>query len=343
MFKNATLAALAAILFLAPSSHAQYKGKYVGWSAGYVFTGSLNSVAWKSFTHLMNFQVTVNGDGSINTGSLSTQHAAFISACHQHGVKALVCIGGAGESPHFSSACSNPASQTKLVRNIVNLVRTAGYDGVDMDWEAAEESDNTAMVAKFKGLHKELRDSINAMSPKPLMTAAVATDWYPNCTASIAPYLDQMNNMSYYNRVGDMNNIFKPVLDRGVAKTLQGVGFGFDTDNEITDINDIIAKCKYAVDNGYGGIMVWDITHAPAATMDSVAHYVTHNAPTGLGVETRSVARRFAVGTGLSLGITTVGNGHRMVFLPPGQERGGPVFAIDARGRSLPPGAQLLK
>jgi hypothetical protein len=275
---------LAASLILATGTftQAQYKGKYVEGSAGYIFRGNTNQVAWKAFTHLLNFQATVSGNGSIDAGNLAVNSAAFVSACHQHGVKALVCIGGAGESPHFSAACGNAATQTTLVRNILNLLRSGGYDGVDMDWEAGEENDNAAMVAKFKGLHKELRDSIDKISPRPMMTAAVATDWYPNCTASIAGYVDQLNNMSYYNRVADMDKLFKPVLDKGVAKSLQGVGFGFDTDNEITDVKDIAAKCRYAIDNGYGGIMVWDITHAPASTMDTVARYVSLAHGTGV-------------------------------------------------------------
>ncbi|MDB6035791.1 MAG: chiB1 [Verrucomicrobiales bacterium] len=270
------------MIFAIGSAHAQYKGKYVGWSAGYIFTGSTSQVSWKAFTHLLNFQVTVSTNGSINPGSLAMNSQQFVTACHQHGVKALVCIGGAGESPHFSAATSSAGTQTILVKNILNLVRSGGYDGVDMDWEAGEENDNPGMVTKFKSLHKELRDSINKMTPRPMMTAAVATDWYPNCTSAIAPYVDQLNNMSYYNRVKDMDGLFKPVLDKGVAKNIQGVGFGFDTDNEITDVADIAAKCRYSIDNGYGGIMVWDITHAPASTMDTVARYVSLSYTTGI-------------------------------------------------------------
>ena len=272
----------ATLAFAMGSAHAQYKGKYVGWSAGYIFTGNTNNISWKAYTHLLNFQVTVSGNGGINTGSLAMNSQQFVSACHAHGVKALVCIGGQGESAHFSSATSSAGTQTVLVKNILNLVRSGGYDGVDMDWEAGEENDNAAMVVKFKSLHKELRDSINKMSPRPMMTAAVATDWYPNCTASIAPYVDQLNNMSYYNRVKDMDDLFKAVLDKGVSKSIQGVGFGFDSDNEITDVADIAAKCRYSIDNGYGGIMIWDITHAPASTMDTVARYVSLSYTTGL-------------------------------------------------------------
>jgi hypothetical protein len=272
---------LSVLLFVTSFSHAQYKGKYVGWSAGYLFTGSLSPVMYKAFTHLFNFQATVSGT-SANTGSLAMNSTTFVATCHANGVKAIVCIGGAGESGNFSNACATASGQTALVKSIVNIVRTNKYDGVDLDWEEGETGGfdgNAAKVAMFKSFHKELRDSINTMNPRPLYTAAVATDWYPNGTAAIAEYLDQMNNMSYYNRVADMDRLFKPVLDKGVSKSIQGVGYGWDTDNEITDPVDIIAKCKYAIDNGYGGIMAWHVAGASRITpwiLDSISHYVTH-------------------------------------------------------------------
>ena len=61
-----------------------------------------------------------------------------------------------------------------LVKNILKFMKDNGYDGVDMDWESGEESDDAAMVAKFKGLHQEIHDSLGTISPRPLMTAAVA-------------------------------------------------------------------------------------------------------------------------------------------------------------------------
>jgi hypothetical protein len=266
---------VACVLGTAVLAQAQYKGKWVGWSTGYIFTGSTNQVAWKCFTHMCNFQVTVSGSGALGAGNLAVGNSAFVSACHQNNVKAIVCIGGQGQSGNFSSATSKPSSQTALVQNIVELVKTGGYDGVDMDWEVGEQGDGPALVAKFKSLHKELREAIDKMSPKPMMTAAVATDWYPNSTAAIAEYVDQLNNMSYYDRVNKMDGLFAPVLKLGVPKSIQGVGFGFDSDGEVKDVADIAAKCRYAIDGGFGGIMIWDVTHAPASTMDTVARYVS--------------------------------------------------------------------
>jgi hypothetical protein len=236
-----------------------------------------------------------------------------------------------------------------------------------MDWEAGEENDDPPMVARFKSLHKELRDSINKMAPRPLMTAAVATSWYPNCTAAIAGYVDQLNNMSYYNPVTDLDWIFEPVLDQGVSKALQGVGFGFDSDDEITDVHDIAAKCRYAIDKGYGGIMVWDITHAPASTSDSIAKYVSlshtsivHGASPGRGLAssrgmaTLSVRSKGSDGTRvisyssaadvLDLGLYDM-KGSRIRTLAHGPGAGPQSLILEGGSRpgSLRPGAYVLK
>jgi hypothetical protein len=274
-----------ALVVLAMSSftQAQYNGKYVTWSQGYLFNSkTFPPSAFKAFTELVNFQVTVSSNGSISLNSLSMSSTAFVDSCHVHGDLAEVCIGGAGQSNNFISACGSASTQATLVHNIVNLVRQYGYDGVDLDWEEAETGGfegNPAQIAMFAAFHKQIRDSVNAMNPKPMFTAAISTSWYPNGTIAIAPYVDQLNNMSYYNNVSAMDGNFQPVVSKGIAKSKLSVGFGWDTDNEITDPNDILAKCRYAITNGYAGIMAWDIARAPTITtwiLDSISRYVTH-------------------------------------------------------------------
>src|SRR5689334_17997416 len=92
------------LILTAWPARSQVNGKYVRWSTGYIFTGNFNAVAFKCFTHLANFQVTVKGTGDISTGSLAEPHASFVQTCHSKGIKAIVCIGGAGQSKNFSAA-----------------------------------------------------------------------------------------------------------------------------------------------------------------------------------------------------------------------------------------------
>jgi hypothetical protein len=268
------------VLVMSSLIQAQYKGKYEGWSIGYVFQGSASAAHYKAFTHIVRFGQSAASNGNVNGGSNTS---SFVTACHNNNDKAIICIGGAGNAGAYAAACANPATRATLIHNILNLVRSNGYDGLDLDWEVAEDGSfegTPSKVATYAALHKEMRDSINKMTPRPIFCSCAATLWYTKSCLAAAPYVDQLNNMSYYNYVKDMNMIFAPMIKGGVAKSRMGVGFGWDVDNEITDPNDILAKCRYAIDSGYGGIMAWDITSAPTYVLDSIARYVTHNPAT---------------------------------------------------------------
>lgn len=265
---------------MSSATQAQYKGKYVGWSTGYVYgSGTLNPGVYKAFTHLMNFHVTVTASGGLGTGDLrQSNQQGFVSACHANGVKALLSIGGEGEHNNFVAACANAGTQTTLVKNIMNMVISNGYDGVDLDWEVAEDpsyDNNPANVAKFVAFHKQVRDSVKAHPPL-LIMAAITDDWYPNCSAAVCAMMDQANGMSYdisaANEYKDASIVFK----LGAPKANHGIGF------DMNNLADNLAKCRLAIDSGFGGVMAWDVTRGNAAAFDSIAHYVSH-VPTNLG------------------------------------------------------------
>ena len=267
------------IAALACAAHAQYKGKYVGWSTGYYYGGTLGEGVFKAFTHLMNFHVTVSANGSLGTGDLrGSDQAAFVAACHAHGVKALLSIGGEGEHPGFAAACSNASTQTTLVKNILAMTLKYGYDGVDLDWEVAEDpnyDNNPANVARFLAFHKEVRDSVR--THKGLMiTAAITDDWYPNCSAAVCPIMDQANSMSYDQTAASEWRDASIVFKLGAPKANHGIGF------DMSNLADNLAKCRLAIDSGFGGVMGWDVGKSSATAYDSLARYVTHTPVTGV-------------------------------------------------------------
>lgn len=265
---------------LACAAHAQYKGKYVGWSTGYYYGGTLSEGVFKAFTHLMNFHVTVSASGALGTGDLrGSDQAAFVSTCHAHGVKALLSIGGEGEHPGFAAACSNPSTQTTLVKNILAMTLKYGYDGVDLDWEVAEDPDydkNPANVAHFLSFHTEVRDSVRNHQPL-MITAAITDDWYPNCSAAVCSIMDQANSMSYDQTAASEWRDASIVFKLGAPKANHGIGF------DMNDLADNLAKCRLAIDSGFGGVMAWDVGKSSANAYDSIAHYVTHSSTVKIG------------------------------------------------------------
>jgi hypothetical protein len=263
-----------ALAAMTTATHAQYHGKYVGWSTGYIYGGNFPAGVFKAYTHLVNFHVTVTASGGLGTGDLQGgSHASFIAQCHSHGVKAILGIGGEGEHGHFNSACSNAGTQNTLVKNIMDMTIDNGYDGVDLDWEVAEDPnyDNSpANVAKFKAFHQQVVDEVRK-HPGLLVTAAITDDWYPNCSASVCAMMDQANGMSYditaANEYKDAEMVFK----LGAPKANHGIGY------DMHNLADNLAKCRLAIDSGFGGVMGWDVGKASASVYDSLARYVSHS------------------------------------------------------------------
>jgi hypothetical protein len=330
------------LLFIALAgsiAQAQYKGKYVGWSTGYVYGGGgLQPGVYKAFTHLMNFHVTVTGDGGLGTGDLYQQnHQAFVADCHAHGVKAILSIGGEGEHGHFVAACSNAGTQTKLVKNIMDMTLAGGYDGVDLDWESAEDGgydSKPANVAIFKAFHQEVVDAVRT-HPGLLVTAALTDDWYPNCTAAVCPIVDQANGMSYdisaANEYKDAEIVFK----LGAPKANHGIGF------DMKNLGDNLAKCRLAIDSSFGGVMAWDVNKSSGSVYDSLARYVSH-ATTGVRPFIRGSQGRLVVQNG-TLRFHS-GYDVKGALMPvAARSAGAYVFRLPAAGKASPAKAILLK
>jgi hypothetical protein len=236
----------------------------VGWSLGYYCGWDQGgfppaSIDWKAFTHISHFAITPNNDGSLNTGGNGLSDAnckAAVAAAHAHGVKIVICIGGAGVGAGFTNACS-PANIHKFVANLINFMKQYGYDGIDTDWE---ESYNDP---EFLAWHQELRDSINKITPRPLLTIAGAGYFASHC-ASAWPYVDQMNLMSYGTQPSGMSGQMQQLTKLGVPAKLLGAGIGIGTGGGMADVDSNSAKAKavFAINGGFGGIMEWAVKGA---------------------------------------------------------------------------------
>ena len=248
---------LLVMAMLAPVCSAQ--NKYVGWSMGYFTTWdntyTPENLPWEAFTHVANFQVWPNNDGSLRLPNEGIAKR-LIAEGHKRGKKVIFCVGGAGVGGAFKGACSN-ANRGKFISNILAYLKKLGYDGFDTDWE--EDFDDALFIA----WHKDLRDSINKLSPVPLMTVA-AEDWFP-ITAKVHMYVDQVNDMRYTGtsaaNYGKSLNVF---TNAGAAKSKVGAGMGVSMGMTVQQVTEM---CNMVVASGYGGVIAWDVTrnkNAPA-------------------------------------------------------------------------------
>jgi hypothetical protein len=234
----------------------------VGWSLGYYCGWDQDGgfkpaqINWKAFTHIAHFTVFPNNDGSldVNGNGLSDANCkAAVAEAHKNGVKIVFSIGGAQVKDRFKNACA-PENIHKFVKNLLDFMRKYGYDGIDTDWE--ENFDD----AKFEALHKELRDSIDRISPKPLLTIAGGGYFAAHC-ARAHPYVDIMNTMSYDVPLGGMAQEMREFTSRGVPKEKLGVGIGIGGGGSMVDVDSASAKGKvlFALNNGFGGVMEWAV------------------------------------------------------------------------------------
>jgi chitinase len=168
---------------------------YAGWMQGTANNGHLPAevIDYAALTHIIHFSLIplVGGGIDWNSNSLTEiNSSSLISRAHAAGNKVLVAIGGWGSDVAFRDATTHD-NLSKFVTNVVNFVRTRGYDGVDLDWELLTTDD----APQFIALVAALRTELNSARKKYLLT--MAAGWEPGIIARVHRYLDQVNVMTY--------------------------------------------------------------------------------------------------------------------------------------------------
>ena len=165
---------------------------YTGWETGTLPANS-PAIVWPGVTVIAHFALSPNSDGTINytsNGLEPSYSSDIITAGHNHNVKVIVTVGGAGTESSFMHA-TNSSTLSTFVSNIVNIVKSRGYDGVDIDWEPISQPD----ITNFTNLTKALRQAL----PPPYLLSSTSGVGSPYSTvfASLQSYFDQINIMTY--------------------------------------------------------------------------------------------------------------------------------------------------
>ena len=150
-------------------------------------------IDYSAFSHLIHFAVVPADDGSLDTSKdniTPADSAAVLAPAHKAGRKVLLSVGGWLSSAAFRSAYSD-AHRTVFVGNLVHLVTSRGYDGLDIDMEPLEASD----APGYETFIRDLKTQMTAANPKLLLTAATAAQ--PEMFARLSPQFDQINLMTY--------------------------------------------------------------------------------------------------------------------------------------------------
>ncbi len=186
--KRICLAVLALCLFIIPvRADLWVTGYYPGYEQSSLVASNLD---YTTLTHVIHFSLTPNTDGSldITANSLTTARVAdAVAKTHAAGKKILICVAGGST---FYGATTN-ANLGKFVTNLVTFMSTNHYDGLDIDWEPLDST----IVKPYTNFIVTLRAAMNAITPRPLLCAAVAGE--ESMIAGIQNQFDQINVMTY--------------------------------------------------------------------------------------------------------------------------------------------------
>jgi chitinase len=149
---------------------------------GYLPTWVARDVRLDRFTHVA--QAFYSGPGS-----RGIPDRELLRAAREKGVKVLVSLGGAESGKRFRAA-----DPRVLAAEVAAVVKDAGYDGVDVDWEPVEgEADRKGLVALVRALREALGKEVL------LTMAAPATNWQGRWwdVEALRDAVDLLNVMTY--------------------------------------------------------------------------------------------------------------------------------------------------
>jgi chitinase len=178
-----------------PAPSRRVVGYFPIWVRNAGYTGS--AVDFSVVDVVAHFSVVPRSDGSLEIPDWGPfPDPSLITAAHRAGAKVVLVVGGDHEASTrgFSSMASRDDTRQRFVRELVELVRTHGYDGVDIDWEFPE---STSDRANLTTLIRDLRAALPVGAS--LSLAAPASDWYGQWfdLQALTPHLDWIGAMSY--------------------------------------------------------------------------------------------------------------------------------------------------
>jgi chitinase len=143
-------------------------------------------IEWGGLTHIAQVAALPQSDGTLEM-TFSDKHdsvtKSLIANAHANNVKVLLCVWQNGPGDFYGAASNY---RTALITNIMELVNTYEYDGVDLDWET--NFNDSVMTL----LLDDLREQLGVK----LLTADVGVTTYKYWGTTHAA-LDRVNVMTY--------------------------------------------------------------------------------------------------------------------------------------------------
>jgi chitinase len=170
----------------APDTAPVVLGYYPDWEADF----PPERIGWGLFTHIAHAFAAASPDGTLKAPEKARDLCRRAKVAK---VKTLLSLGGAGSNKSLTAVMASPDRAARFVDDLVRLLDTAGYDGLDVDWEAHE---GAADRDRLTDLVRRLRAK---MGPERLLTMAVPmSDWGGRWfDDALKPLVDRLHVMTY--------------------------------------------------------------------------------------------------------------------------------------------------
>jgi chitinase len=166
---------------------------FTGWEQD---TMPASNIDFTVVTHVIHFSLvpTLQGSVDANANSITSANSAdVVFRAHAAQRKALICVGGANTVTNFEGATSS-TNVAAFINALTNFMTTYHYDGIDVDWEPLDASD----AGQYTNFVNGLRTALDTITPRPLLTAPVASPPTPAwLLAAVQNQYDQINLMTY--------------------------------------------------------------------------------------------------------------------------------------------------
>jgi PKD repeat protein len=278
-------------------------------------SGKISSIDYTQLSHINYFHIWPNADGSLDTTDINydinNMHIVRNNA-HSAGATISISVGGWGVSDDFPAMASSPTARANFVQNIVDFVNTHNLDGVDMDWEPVDtetKKDNYALLLQDLGAAllpsgKLLTVAVNGERMELRNSAVNSLSW-----VNVMAYDLNWNNAEHstYNGAVAALNLYE---NAGIPKEklVLGVPFYGRDDSWTSDIkySQVVSSCnpspsenycngyffngidlitqktQYVLDNGYDGVMIWNLgqdTYDSTSLLNAIDSVLGTNIP----------------------------------------------------------------
>lgn len=214
---------------------------------------------WRDLTQADLFSLVTEKGPGLGTDNLAGVNVKrWVAAAHAHHVQALISIGGSDDQ-HWQDAC-NDTNRAQFVTNLVAYAVSHGFDGIDLDIEdslwGSQGPPSSAMTTCIEAVATAAH-AAESKAGKPLWVSAdVITNWEGGWFAPSRSSIDQLNLMTYGDRLSRLAADVKATHEQGLPYAKMTVGI--DVDDYAEPKGGCSSYLSWAKKHHLLGAFVWD-------------------------------------------------------------------------------------